>query len=480
MKLNKSFIYLLVNSFLCIYFFGLNYVYLVYSILIYLIIKYLNNNIIISLVLGLISIILKFISFYDNYIILDDYYKVILTTNYFNFLNNLYFKIKTNIYYYTGYRISPDANQFPIEISLLSGICNSIKNFFNYFFNYFGNNTKIESSPPRKESRFQDEPIPLDNLMDFLHEYEAKQAREQAQLELIENSRLAQQAAQKAKEEAIIESAFASLKKEKKIKIEQQQQLNTAQDNQNKLDEQILESAYSSLKELESEQKAKDKSLNNLIALLKKKEQEADSDSIFKEEQINNNTQDTVLNEADLNVLLQQKEREVLTLSKQIQLLIEEELNNDKEDTLLTEEAISALLQQKEKEINSILQRIKEKQHVNFDPSLKEEKKIKEEQADDTATALLIEENFKAQESKIKDQEDVSSQKEITSNDDMLALMQENKETSEYDIINKVVLEEVVDEAVIVEENSEESDLLAINFFLEEDEVDDATDILSL
>src|SRR3982751_2256079 len=135
MKLNKPFIYLLVNSFLCIYFFGLNYVYLVYSILIYLIIKYLNNNIIISLVLGLITILLKFISFYDNYIILDDFNKVILTTNYFNFLNNLYFRIKINIYYYTGYRIQSDANKYTINTSILSEICNSIKSFFNYFGN---------------------------------------------------------------------------------------------------------------------------------------------------------------------------------------------------------------------------------------------------------------------------------------------------------------------------------------------------------
>jgi len=147
MKLNKPFIYLLINSFLCIYFFGFNYFYLVYSILIYLIIKYLNNNIIISLVLGVISIILKFISFYDNYLILDDYHKVILTTNYFNFLNNLYFRIKINIYYYTGYRIQPDASQYTMNTSLLSEISDCIKSFFNYF----GNNTKTEVAPPQEE-----------------------------------------------------------------------------------------------------------------------------------------------------------------------------------------------------------------------------------------------------------------------------------------------------------------------------------------
>jgi hypothetical protein len=268
---------------------------------------------IISLVLGLIAIILKFISFYDNYIILDDYHKVILTINYFNFLNNLCFRIKTNIYYYTGYRISPDANQYIMNTSLLSEICDCIKSFFNYF----GNNTKTESSPPRKESRVQDEPIHLDNLMDFLQEYEEKQAREQYIL-----------AEQKAKEVASMESAFASLKKEKKMKIEQQQQLNKAQENKNKLDEQILESASS-----------------------------------------------------------------------------------------------SALLQQKEEEINN--------------------------------------------------------------NEDILPLMQENKEIYEYDTIDKVVLEEVVDDAVAVKENTEESDLLATNLLLEkedekEDEEDDATNILSL
>src|SRR3982751_3144914 len=119
MKLNKPFIYLLINSFLCIYFFGLNYVYLVYSILIYLIIKYLNNNIIISLVLGLITILLKFVSFYDNYIILDDFNKVILTTNYFGFLNNLYLKVKVNIYRYMGYRISPDIDKCEAFLEIL-------------------------------------------------------------------------------------------------------------------------------------------------------------------------------------------------------------------------------------------------------------------------------------------------------------------------------------------------------------------------
>jgi hypothetical protein len=119
MKLNKAFIYLFINSFLCIYFFGLNYVYLIYSILTFLIIKYLNNNIIISLVLGLISIILKFILFYDNYIILDDFNKVILTTNYFNFLNNFYLKVKVNIYRYLGYRISPDIDKCEAFLEIL-------------------------------------------------------------------------------------------------------------------------------------------------------------------------------------------------------------------------------------------------------------------------------------------------------------------------------------------------------------------------
>jgi hypothetical protein len=173
MKLNKPFIYLLINTFLCIYFFGFNYVYLIYSILTYLIIKHLNNNIIISLVLGLISIILKFISFYDSYLILQDYHKVILTINYFNFLNNLYFRIKINIYYYTGYRISPDANQYIMNTSLLSEICDCIKSFFNYF----GNNTKLEVAPPQAEKKYRDIIINADNIVDFLHENEENEEK---------------------------------------------------------------------------------------------------------------------------------------------------------------------------------------------------------------------------------------------------------------------------------------------------------------
>jgi hypothetical protein len=215
MKLNKPFIYLLINSFLCIYFFGFNYVYLVYCILIYLIIKYLNNNIIISLVLGVISIILKFISFYDNYLILDDYHKVILTTNYFNFLNNLYFRIKINIYYYTGYRIQPDASQYIMNTSLLSEICDCIKNFFNYFGN------KTESAvAPQEEKRHRNIIINADNIVDFLQENEEN---EEKKWKLIEESLIAEQ---KAKEEAMIKSAFTDLKQERKMRIQQEQQLN--------------------------------------------------------------------------------------------------------------------------------------------------------------------------------------------------------------------------------------------------------------
>jgi hypothetical protein len=223
MKLNKAFIYLLVNSFLCIYFFGLNYVYLVYSILIYLIIKYLNNNMIISLVLGLIAIILKFISFYDNYIILDDFNKAILTTNYFNFLNNLYFRIKINIYHYTGYRIQPDASQYTMNTSLLSEISDCIKNFFNYF----SNNIKLEVAP-QAEKKYRDIIINADNIVDFLQENEEN---EEKKWKLIEESLIAQQ---KAKEEVMMKSAFSDLKQERKMRIQQEQQLNKEKTVKNK------------------------------------------------------------------------------------------------------------------------------------------------------------------------------------------------------------------------------------------------------